>query len=223
MFFEINTSLNSTLEPFTVPLYSIPLSTMAIDFSAKEFQENAAYQQAVKLQVTYQKLVDQLVPHKGYRWAGFGCLFAFFLLRIVFTQGWYIICYALGIYLLNLFLAFLSPKFDPSLEQESRSENLEEGVPDEADIASEDAEEFRPFIRKLPEFKFWHNATRATLLSVFLSFWSIFDIPVFWPILLVYFITLFALTMRKQIQHMVKYRYLPFDIGKMKYTHTHSH
>lgn len=206
-----------------MPIYSIPLSTMAIDFSSKEFQENPAFQQVLKLKVTYQKLVDQLVPHKFYRWVAFGAILALFMLRIVVVQGWYIICYALGIYLLNLFLAFLTPKFDPSLEQESRSENLEEGVPEDGQIAPEDEEEFRPFIRRLPEFKFWHNATRATVLSLFLSFWSIFDIPVFWPILLVYFITLFALTMRKQIQHMMKYRYLPFDFGKAKYSHSHSH
>lgn len=37
-----------------------------------------------------------------------------------------------------------------------------------------------------------------------------FDVPVFWPILLIYFITLFAITMRAQIAHMIKYNYVPF-------------
>jgi len=32
-----------------------------------------------------------------------------------YFQGWYIITYALGIYHLNLFIAFLTPKMDPSL------------------------------------------------------------------------------------------------------------
>lgn len=31
-------------------------------------------------------------------------------------QGWYIITYALGIYHLNLLIAFLSPRIDPALE-----------------------------------------------------------------------------------------------------------
>lgn len=188
---------------------------MAIDFSSAAIQENQVYQEYVKLCVTYQKYVDQSVPHTFNRWVGFGVLIALFLLRIIFAQGWYIICYALGIYLLNLFLAFLTPKFDPSLEQEMKNESIEEGLP-EGEQDPED-EEFKPFIRRLPEFKFWYNATRAAALSLFLSFWSIFDIPVFWPILLMYFIVLFALTMRKQIQHMVKYKYLPFDFGKAKY------
>jgi len=30
-------------------------------------------------------------------------------------QGWYIVTYALAIYHLNLFIAFLSPKVDPSV------------------------------------------------------------------------------------------------------------
>ena len=33
-----------------------------------------------------------------------------------------------------------------------------------------------------------------------------FDIPVFWPILLVYFCVLFFITMRRQIGHMRRYK-----------------
>lgn len=31
-------------------------------------------------------------------------------------QGWYIVTYALGIYHLNLFIAFLTPKIDPAMD-----------------------------------------------------------------------------------------------------------
>jgi hypothetical protein len=37
--------------------------------------------------------------------------------------------------------------------------------------------------------------------------------PVFWPILVLYFCMLFFVTMRKQIQHMIKHKYLPFSFG----------
>lgn len=47
-----------------------------------------------------------------------------------------------------------------------------------------------------------------------LTFFSAFDVPVFWPILLFYWVMLFALTMKKQILHMVKYKYVPFSFGK---------
>ena len=36
-------------------------------------------------------------------------------------QGWYIVTYALGIYLLNLFIGFLTPKIDPTLNMDSDS------------------------------------------------------------------------------------------------------
>lgn len=55
-------------------------------------------------------------------------------------------------------------------------------------------EEFRPFIRRLPEFKFWYSATRAIFIAFVCAWFSMFDIPVFWPILVVYWLILFTLT-----------------------------
>lgn len=79
-------------------------------------------------------------------------------------------------------------------------------------------EEYRPFQRKVGEFPFWWKATQATVLAFFMTFFSFFDIPVFWPILLVYFIALFGLTMRNQISHMIKHKYIPISWGKTKYS-----
>lgn len=170
----------------------------------------------------YQPYLDRSVQYVTGRWVALGVLLLLFLVRIVFAQGWYIICYALGIYLLNLFLLFLQPKFDPSLEQEIQSQDIEEGNTNAGEGSSNidnepSNEEFRPFIRRLPEFKFWYNAIRATALGFVTTWFEIFNVPVFWPILLIYFIVLFTLTMRRQIQHMIKYKYLPFDLGKAKY------
>lgn len=184
------------------------------EFTWEEVEKQPAYQHVVRLAALYQTYLDKSVPFTTYRWAGLGVLLLLFLTRILLVQGWYIVCYSLGIYLLNLFLAFLTPKFDPSLEQEMQNENIEEGVPEDDGRD----EEFRPFIRRLPEFKFWYKASVATTISLVATFFSFTDIPVFWPILLMYFIILFTLTMRKQIQHMIKYKYLPFDFGKAKYS-----
>ena len=65
-------------------------------------------------------------------------------------------------------------------------------------------DEFRPFIRRLPEFKFWYALTKAFCVAFVMTFFSLFNIPVFWPILLLYFIALFFLTMKRQIKHMMK-------------------
>lgn len=51
-----------------------------------------------------------------------------------------------------------------------------------------------------------HAATRAVTVSCVMTLFPFFDIPVFWPILLVYFIVLFVITMRRQIGHMRKYK-----------------
>ena len=55
-------------------------------------------------------------------------------------------------------------------------------------------EEFRPFIRRLPEFKFWYSATRALVIGFVCTWFEFFDIPVFWPVLVVYWLILFTLT-----------------------------
>ena len=49
--------------------------------------------------------------------------------------------YGLGIYNLNLLLGFLTPQFDPESEG--------------PELPTKSDQEFRPFVRRLPEFKFW--------------------------------------------------------------------
>ena len=59
-----------------------------------------------------------------------------------------------------------------------------------------------------------YNVFKATLIGLCVTFFPIFDIPVFWPILLLYWLVLLFITMRRQIRHMIKYRYIPFSTGK---------
>ncbi|XP_060528871.1 protein RER1 isoform X2 [Cylas formicarius] len=156
----------------------------------------------------YQGVVDKTVPWKKARWLFSLLLILGFMARIIIAQGWYIVTYALGIYHLNLFIAFLTPKIDPAMDFDD--DNGPE-LPTKAN------EEFRPFIRRLPEFKFWYSVTKSTVIGLICTFFECFNIPVFWPILVMYFITLFCITMKRQIKHMIKYRYLPFTHGKPKY------
>lgn len=204
--------------------YNISKNNISTPTQMPAFDESSpAVAQWTKVKTLYQVNLDRVTPFVTYRWITFGALLFLFLLRIVLAQGWYIICYTLAIYLLSLFIQFLQPKFDVSLQQELRDESIEEGLTEEekasGGVAPNGAtdDEFRPFIRRLPEFKFWHKATVATVTSLILSFFEFLDLPVFWPILVVYFIVLFSFSMKKQIQHMVKYHYVPLDIGKTKY------
>jgi hypothetical protein len=137
----------------------------------------------------FQTYLDKSTPFATYRWVGTAALFLAFGLRIFVAQGWYIVAYSLGIYLLNLFLAFLSPKFDPALEQD---EGMEDG--NASGLPTKEDQEFRPFVRRLPEFKFWYSTTKAIAVGFFCSWFEIFNLPVFWPVLVVYWLILFGLT-----------------------------
>lgn len=159
-----------------------------------------------------QYILDRVTPFVSLRWLFNSLLLILFFLRIFFVQGYYIIAYGLGIFLLNQFILFLTPKQDPSLR------DLDEDDGDHAPrLPTRSTDEFRPFMRRLPEFKFWYTSFKALVISLILTFFSIFDIPVFWPVLVIYFFTLFFLTMRQRIAHMIQYRYVPFSHGKVKY------
>ncbi|KAG7170201.1 RER1-like [Homarus americanus] len=128
----------------------------------------------------YQHYLDKWTPHTASRWVFTLVMIVGFMLRIMLRQGWYIVCYALGIYHLNLFLAFLTPKIDPAFSQDDD---------DGPSLPTKVNEEFRPFMRRLPEFKFWYSVTKSTLVAFFCTFF----------------------------QHMIKYKYLPFSLGKPRY------
>lgn len=104
-----------------------PLATLRNDFSK-----------------VFQYYLDKSTPLPVHRWLGTLAVVVVYLLRVYILQGFYIVTYALGIYILNLLIGFLSPKVDPELE-----------ALDGAELPTKESDEFRPFIRRLPEFKFW--------------------------------------------------------------------
>ncbi|XP_061163625.1 protein RER1-like [Saccostrea echinata] len=159
---------------------------------------------------TKQNLLDKATPYTTFRWVFTLVVFLAYGLRVYYLQGWYIVTYALGIYLLNQFIAFLTPKVDPAFQEQDDDE-------DGPSLPTKANEEFRPFMRRLPEFKFWYSTTKAIVIAMICTFFEALNIPVFWPILVMYFIILFMITMKRQIKHMIKYRYIPFSHGKKRY------
>ena len=92
-------------------------------------------------QTRLQYYLDKSTPHSTWRWLGLAAFILIYAIRVYFLRGFYIVTYALGIYNLNLLLGFLSPQVDPELEGPA--------------LPSRTTDEYRPFIRRLPEFKFW--------------------------------------------------------------------
>lgn len=91
----------------------------------------------------FQHYLDRSSPLITYRWMSLGAVVLVYLLRVYFLEGFYIVTYGLGIFNLNLLLGFISPQVDPE------SEGME--------LPKTSTDEFKPFVRKLPEFKFWFD------------------------------------------------------------------
>eukprot|EP00298_Acanthocystis_sp_HF-20_P000640 c108_g1_i1.p1 GENE.c108_g1_i1~~c108_g1_i1.p1 ORF type:complete len:209 (-),score=14.99 c108_g1_i1:4-558(-) len=179
------------------------MSSLELDELNGDERPNAIQSFKHDIERRYQRLLDTCSPHWRRRWTFTLFVFLLYFLRVFIWQGWYIVTYALGIYILNLFIGFLSPRDDPEFSGPSLPTNA--------------SDEFRPFQRRLPEFTFWLKTTKAVLFALVLTCSRVFDVPVFWPLLLVYFCMLFCLTMEKQIKHMLKYKYVPFSFGKKHY------
>ncbi|KAK6131225.1 hypothetical protein DH2020_035039 [Rehmannia glutinosa] len=112
----------------------------------------------------FQYYLDRSAPHIVNRWLGTLAAAAIYILRVYYVQGFYVISYGLAIYILNLLIGFMSPKVDPGLE-----------ALDGASSPTKDSDEFRPFIRRLPEFKFWYAITKAFCVAFMMTFFSVFD------------------------------------------------
>ncbi|KAL4389998.1 hypothetical protein AHAS_Ahas03G0101100 [Arachis hypogaea] len=80
------------------------------------------------------------MPHMLRCWIGSLIIACIYVLRIYLIQDFYIVSYGLGIYMLNLLIGFLFPQVDFEIQ--------------EATLSTGDSDEFRPFVRRLPEFKF---------------------------------------------------------------------
>ena len=161
-----------------------------------------------KLSIYFNYIRDKIIIYRFQRWIVVLILTVVYLFRMFYTKGYYALTYCIGIHFLNSFMAFISPLDDP-----------EDDLPEESShLPQTNSEEFRPFHRKLKEYNFWRVMFWTLLVAIICTFSEAFDLPVFWPLLLFYFDLIFILVMRRQILHMIKYKYLPWDTGKKTYT-----
>ena len=96
-----------------------------------------------------QRILDKVTPFHLYRWLACLLMLVYFMYRVVALQGFYIVAYVLGIFLLNQFILFLTPVVVEDME------DLEDDADGPSHLPTRSDEEFRPFMRRLPEFKFW--------------------------------------------------------------------
>ena len=201
-----------------VSIVSIPsftLSRLSLSSSSTNMMQDEAPQTTAaerfrsQFDRTVQMYLDRSVPHTHGRWIGFGVALMIYMIRVYFLNGWFIVAYSLGIYLLNLFIGFLTPAIDPEAEGPLLPSQMKDGE--------------RIFTRRVPEFKFWWSSMKSIIICTMMTFFKVFDVPVFWPILLIYFCALFFLTMKRQLKHMLKHRYVPWSHGKKSYNGKKEH
>lgn len=157
-----------------------------------------------------QSYLDRSTPFKLYRWLFFFAAFSIYILRILILSRFYLITYCLSIYLLHGLIEFLTPK-------EENIPDPFENFDDDVYIPPDADDEFRPFIRRMPEFNFWLFSIKLVLGCLFLTFFGLFDVPVYVPILVIYFLIISGLTVRNLVKHMRKYRYNPFFVAKNQF------
>ena len=160
-----------------------------------------------KIGLYFNTINDKIIIYRKSRWLAVAILSIIYFIRVFYKKGYYALTYCIGIHFLNSFIGFISPLDDP--EDELGEDN--------SYLPQRSNEEFRPFQRKIREFSFWNLMFWTFVVSIFFTFFECFDIPVFWPLLLVYFLLIFFIIMKRQIKHMIKYNYLPWDTGKKNY------
>ena len=151
---------------------------------------------------------DKIIIYIFERWMISFILLVLYVIRDVLTRGYACLTYCISIHIFNSFIGFISPLEHPE-DYDLKS--------DDSFLPQKNNEEFKPFQRKVKEYTFWSIVFWTFAISIILTFFKGFDIPVFWPLLLFYFFLIFGLIMKRQIQHMIKYHYLPWDYGKTKY------
>ena len=68
-------------------------------------------------------------------------------------------------------------------------------------------EDDKPLLRELSEIGLWERSTLAILAGLICSYFKMFEIDVFWPLLLIYFVGLAVYTLLKIGKTMNKYGY----------------
>jgi Rer1 family len=169
----------------------------------------------MKTQHLIQTYIDKSVMYRQERWIVLAAMLLLYVVKILRTGSHYLITYCLFLYLLHGFIGFCTP--------------IDSDIPDPLDIEEADsvhvpedhikrsADESKPFMRRLPEFEYWYLSIRAISASLLASLFDVFNIPVYTPILVVYFVILVWLTAIKIRKHMEKYRYNPFTSAKKIY------
>ena len=170
-----------------------------------------------KISRQYQKyILDRVVLKTKARWIFTCILLSLFIQRVVTKPGFFAIAYLLGFHCLKNAILFVTPQGIPSIGEEEDDEEFydQAEIPTWENTNDGNDEDSKPIMRKVTEFKFWEEITVPVIIAFLCSLFNIFDIPVFWPMLQVYFQYAMYAVITRQRQHMKKYGYGLADFFK---------
>ena len=131
-----------------------------------------------KFLTKFEKWFNSWFPYSVFLYLLTFNLVILFWYRIISQQAWFILAYALAIYHLTLIIRFLTPKNQDCHDLNNDSVNLSE-------------------LRALSLSKLWFLSTLSTSIALIGTLFDSLDIPVFGPVLIVYFVILLAISCRR--------------------------
>ncbi|KAA6390165.1 MAG: hypothetical protein EZS28_014307 [Streblomastix strix] len=166
------------------------------------------------------KIVDYLANKVVFRWMVFFVLAVIFEVRAVFIRsGYFIVIYFFLIFEIALTVRFLTPENIEILKDPQEELTL----PGIGDVQRDqqrgeilDSGEYRPFMRKLPEFGYWSKSMLACVIAnVLVSFDRLrFKMPVWFLVLYLIGFAVFAL--ERPIRQLLKDGRSPFNPDNKK-------
>lgn len=156
--------------------------------------------------------LDRLIIHKYPRWLLSAIVFVYLLYRIA-AYGYVGILYFFGLYILYLLVQFFTPLGLPDPDEDDLNHHV--GTKRcKLEIPFTMRTSDRPVLRSITEFNLWKKIMLTLVASLLCTYSSFFLIPVYWPFLLSYFLTLVFFSVRKHWYHMRKYGYSLADFGR---------
>ncbi len=83
-------------------------------------------------------------------------------------------------------MLYFTPLGLPSIEEEDEDDEVFE-IPENI-VLEKNEDDSKPVIRKIGEFVLWKKLTLVTGVSLVGTMFDVLNLPVFWPLLLIYFI-----------------------------------
>jgi hypothetical protein len=172
--------------------------------------EGKSYQ-PIKHRFTIQYILDRLVNHVIIRWSIYSVLMTVYYLRVFFIQkGYYLATYFLAVSTVSLLVRFITPE-DPDEVSDILGEMILPGISPAAPHSTPSSivdDEFRPFMRSLPEFQFWQKAVLYVLIGHIVVSFRIFKITTHPIILIMYFIFFAVLAAYRPVKRFLFFFFL---------------